>query len=703
MSPLCARSEAPPAELPDPRAKEAAAEEISIAETIVVTATAHEASSFELPYPAESLSGDELRTRRLVRTLPEALGDSAGVMVQKTSHGQGSPYLRGFTGFRTLFLVDGIRLNNSVLREGPNQYWAMVDVFALDELETVRGPVSVLYGSEAIGGTVQALTRRPPAAEAAPQISGHALYRYASAERSSVGRLELAGRLGPRLGYALGGSLKDFGDVEAGGEVGRQPRTGYDEQGLDLKLRYTLTPATELTAAYQQVAIDDAWRTHSTLFARSWRGTTIGGDQRRALDQRRSLGYVQLRHDRPRPIFDSLTASLSFHRQEEEQDRVRGDGRRDLQGFDVATWGAWLRLEKATGIGLWTYGLESYRDGVDSFQLRFDAAGELAQRAVQGPVADDATYRLWGAYVQNQLPVGGRLRLILGARYTRAEADARAVQDPVTGERIAVAGDWDQVVGSARFLLPLDRRGRLHFYGALSQAFRAPNLSDLTRFDSARTDEIETPSPHLEPETYLAYELGVKLRTPRAALELAAFHTAIDDMVIRVPTGAVVDGELEVTKANGGDGYSRGLELAAEARASGRVAVFANVTWNDGEVDTFPTSTSAEVREPLDRLMPLTAHLGVRWQGRKGWIESLATQAAAQDRLSTRDRADTQRIPPGGTPGYRVLTVRGGWRFDHRWTLSAAVENLTDEDYRIHGSGLNEPGRNFVASVEARF
>ncbi len=66
---------------------------------------------------------------------------------------------------------------------------------------------------------------------------------------------------------------------------------------------------------------------------------------------------------------------------------------------------------------------------------------------------------------------------------------------------------------------------------------------------------------------------------------------------------------------------------------------------------------------------------------RKGrWIEALVTVAARQDRLSSRDRGDTQRIPPGGTPGYTVATIRGGVTLLENVDLTLAVENFTDED-----------------------
>ena len=79
------------------------------------------------------------------------------------------------------------------------------------------------------------------------------------------------------------------------------------------------------------------------------------------------------------------------------------------------------------------------------------------------------------------------------------------------------------------------------------------------------------------------------------------------------------------------------------------------------------------------------------------------TIAGKADRLSTRDEGDTQRIPPGGTPGYTVLTVRGEWQARPDLTVSAALENLTDEDYRVHGSGQNEPGLNAVVGLNWKF
>ena len=68
------------------------------------------------------------------RSLPEVMQAFPGVQVQKTGHGQGSPFLRGFTGQRTVLLVDGIRFDDTVFREGPVQYWNTLDPESFAEI-----------------------------------------------------------------------------------------------------------------------------------------------------------------------------------------------------------------------------------------------------------------------------------------------------------------------------------------------------------------------------------------------------------------------------------------------------------------------------------------------------------------------------------------------------------------------------------------
>ena len=71
--------------------------------------------------------------------------------------------------------------------------------------------------------------------------------------------------------------------------------------------------------------------------------------------------------------------------------------------------------------------------------------------------------------------------------------------------------------------------------------------------------------------------------------------------------------------------------------------------------------------------------------------------------MNTRDRGDTQRIPPGGTPGYAVFNLKYGHQLTEALLLTLALENVTDEEYRIHGSGQNEPGINFIFGASMTF
>lgn len=680
-------------------------EEVPELPEVVVTAMRYGSDPAKTPYTTHVI-GQAEQEGQLPRTTPDALGGLPSVMVQKTGYGQGSPFMRGFTGFRTLMMVDGIRLNNSVFRDGPNQYWNTVDPYSIDRYDVVMGPASVLYGSDAIGGAVNALTLAPPAWNGQPVWSPKLEYRGATADESTQVRGGLAGRVSENLGITLGYTWKDFGDIKGGDEVGRQPHTGYDEYDYDSRVDYAFDGGAVLTLAHQHVDQEDAWRTHRTVYGIDWEGLKHGDDLVHSYDQQRTLTYARLEDgDLGGGLVDAYRLTLSRQEQVEDLYRVRADSSSDQQGFDVTTWGASLELESMTKAGRLVYGADYYEDRVDSYARKYKDDGSLKSTAIQGPVADDATYRLLGLFVQDTVEAGSRGLLVTpGARYTRAELDAGRMLDPVSGEAATKIDDWDEVTGSLRLLQPLGEDDQRAVFAGVSQGFRAPNLSDLTRLDVARSDEIETPVDDLSPEQFVSLEIGARARGERYTAEASWYYTWIDDLIVRTPTGREIDGAREVTKRNSGRGYVQGVELMFSYDVTEAWQVRFAGAWMEGEADTYPTAAAEKTRDYLSRLMPLTGQLALRWTPVETfWIEAVVDAADDADKLSADDQRDTQRIPPGGTPGYVVCALRSQIKITGSISLSLAVENLADEDYRIHGSGVNEPGRQLVAGLSCAF
>ncbi|NCC50678.1 MAG: TonB-dependent receptor [Spartobacteria bacterium] len=684
----------------------AADKEATMLPELVVTPARMERPWVATPYSVFSRTQEEIEREQMARTTPDIIERLPSVMVQKTSYGQGSPFLRGFTGYRTLFMIDGIRLNNSVFRDGPNQYWNTVDPFSLRDVELMLGPASVLYGSDAIGGTLNALTIDPPVYQNALSAGVRLYYRASSAEQSHIGRLQLSSALNQYLSFIVGATFKDFGDLKGGKDVGEQPHTGYQEKDYDIKANLTLSDHILLSVAHQTVQLDDAWRTHKTMYGIDWEGLSHGSDLRRSYDQHRHLSYASMKLFPEMRLLAQAELKVSYQMQAEDEFLIKGSGARQKQGFDCGTLGLSLSMVTPSDWGAWVYGTEYYRDRVHSYKDAYDKDGTLTKSYLQGPVADDATYDMFAAYAEDTLPLfDQRVDLVLGGRYTYAAADANKVINPLNGEPMTIDDSWNDLNGSIRMLYFLDDDRNVSVFAGLSQAFRAPNLSDMTRYDSARSDEIETPVSDLDPERYLTYELGLKARTAAVDAQWAAYYTRIRDMIIRTPTGQIIDGYHEVTKKNSGDGYIYGVEAAARCQFLKDWSIRAVGSWMQGKVDTYATSLSDKTEDYISRLMPPTAHFALRWQSpdRKWWAEASTDMAAKADKLSEGDKRDTQRIPPGGTPGYIVFGIHAGYNVTDDVSLSAACENIGDIDYRIHGSGVNEPGRNFEIAANVTF
>ncbi len=676
-------------------------------EPLEVSASRFEQSLADAPYSVAMTTAQDME-RKSVRSLPEALVELPGVMVQKTANGQGSPYLRGFTGYRTLALIDGVRYNNSVYRDGPNEYFSLIDHHTLERIELLEGPASVQYGSDAIGGTLNLLTRQSDfMAEPAGKIYAHGsqAYRYSSAENSHVTRTTGEVGSGGAWGLLLGFTREDFGDVKAA-KLGTQRQTGYDQYGIDARFDLKISDEWQLTLNHQDSAQDDVWRTHSTIFAESFYGSEIGTDLRRVKDQAHSLNYAKLSGKDLNTAIDEATLTLSLQTWDEDGDRIRSNGARILESFDSRMLGMDLQLKSDVPVGQLVYGVDAYFDRVDSARTDFKKDGSLDKVRIQGPVGDDSTSTLLGAYVQGIFPLGKRTELIAGSRFTRAMIDIGKFENPATGTASSFDDAWNNLSSSIRLSYDLSEDTDWKIWGGISQAFRAPNIGDLSRYGASRSNETEIAATDLDPEHFLTYELGLKGTQGPFTSSTTVYYTQIDDYITSTPTGNVVGGLTEVNKRNSGSGGVFGAELAGAWQLDDQWSIKGNLTYLKGDLESYVDASSFQtVKQPLSRIQPLTVNLALHWDSpdKKWWGELTGTFADRADRLSSGDEEDTQRIPPGGTPGYALLGLYGGYTVNEHLRVSLGLENLLNQAYRTHGSGSNEPGFGITTGITASF
>src|SRR5512140_3602463 len=174
---------------------------------VTVTATRNPKTVFRTASPVVVLDSSRIRST-LPNGVAELLRESPGVDITGTGANQGRPVIRGQRGQRILLLEDGIRLNNTRRQQDFGEIPALVSLDAIDRVEVVRGPASVLYGTDAIGGVINLITMQPTYGGAGNRLNGRASYNYSTSDRQQRPSTALSGQVG-RFGFVAAGSYRD--------------------------------------------------------------------------------------------------------------------------------------------------------------------------------------------------------------------------------------------------------------------------------------------------------------------------------------------------------------------------------------------------------------------------------------------------------------------------------------------------------------
>jgi len=701
-------------------------EDVGALGEVVVSASRSEQREQEVGRSVDVVPRREIE-QRLAQTVPDVLDESAGVAMQKTNAGAGAPIIRGFIGPQNVILIDGVRFNNSTFRTGPNQYLALIDPWSLERVEVLRGPGSVLYGSDALGGVIHLETLAPRKLEDR-MFGGSVRGGFGSAWMEGSGGTQVDFSSAPANAY-LGGTYALRQDLRAGGGD-KQPLSGFGDWHGRAKSVQDLGGGWSTTEVVLINAITDAGRTD-----------TAGIGKLSTADNTDLLAYARVQRAGA-GLFKGLTLNLSYHEMHETGYGYRcptgDDGSvKDLDGclglgLDVvnkrdkaedvvrtpgffATWEARFLDNRVRAM----LGGEGYFDFVSSSKKEAKVDdGWTWKEKDRGNYSDDSKYTMLGAFLNVDGDVvkidSSRVNLSGGVRFSYASAEAPDV--PGVGD---VTYDFSGVVGAAglKFL----QADWLNVYADFSQGFRAPNLQETTVLGNTGST-FEVPNDTLTPESANTVEVGTKVRTDWLKVSAAGFGTWVSDVFARetVPEaewkalGISADdvGELEVKRrVNADSAFYRGAEGFLAVGPFEGISVWANAAWIKADLD--PKSGESV---PARRIPPLMGAGGVKYQSDTPsfYAELYVKWAAAQDRLGPEDEKDLRICEDPAHPGqlledckgsesWMTLNLRGGYEPFDFLRVGATLENLLDTEYKYFGSGISAPGFNALLDLTATY
>ncbi|MGZ8559357.1 MAG: TonB-dependent receptor plug domain-containing protein [Chitinophagaceae bacterium] len=642
---------------------------------VVVTAQRHQQQSLFVPYSVNTLSQQYLGEMN-PRTTPEALMGMNGVFVQKTNHGGGSAFIRGVTGNQTLILVDGIRLNNSTFRYGPNQYLNTIDPYTIKKIEIAKGTGSVQYGSDAIGGVINMLTREPQFATNKSSLQGKVIGKYMTDDMEKTIRGE-ASYSAKRFALITGITKKNFGDLVGGDTTGRQSPSGYDEWSLDMKAKFLLKQNMQFTLANQFLQQKNVPVYHKVL---------LEDFAVNEMDlQQRLLSFARLNVQGKSSFFKEIETTFSFQQSiEGRNNRKNGSNSLRKETDRVNTVGFTTDIFSEFS-EIWTAnsGIELYYDKVGSTRKDINTQTGVSS-PMRGLYPDDSNYGNYSLYSLHHL----HYRKWIAEAGLRFNTFNIRIGDTSLGNVKISPSAW---VGNAALMYQLDKKQTV--YAAFSSGYRAPNIDDMGTLGIVDF-RYEIPTTDLQPEKSRHTEVGYKFQTKRLSGAIAAYYMHLTDLITRVKNGdQFINGYPVYKKENTEAAYIKGFETELNWKVMKQLNVIGGIAYAYGQ--------SISKKEPLRRIPPFNGRLMGTYRNNK-WLAAAEFQFAShQKRLAQGDK-DDNRIPAGGTRGWKVLNLYGGYKFSFI-QLNAGLQNIFNEDYRTHGSGINAVGRSGWLSVNFNF
>ena len=692
----------------------------------VISASKYRESSMIIPYMVDVLE-DNVLMESTGFSAADILEETGNILVQRTQGGGGSPILRGFEANKILLVVDGVRLNNAIYRNGHLQNSITIDNSILERTEVIFGPTSIMYGSDALGGVVHYYTKDPQlGVDSTTLFDAQAYMQYASAMNGITGHLDFT--VGKKRWASLTSiTYKELGDIRMGswrdptlgswGELMHyvdqvdgvdstlindnpliQLNTGYSQMDILQKIRYTPSQYVDWILNMQYSTSSDIDRFDKL---NDYSGDNLKYAQYYYGPQNRFLVSLKNVLKKDNPVFTNMTTLVAY--QSIDEDRYSRKFRNEellTQQEDVMVFSLNLDLVKIWGAKhKLHYGAELDYNLVESEAWYENIqTGEWQAAQTRYPEGGSQTWSA-SAYTSYKWIMNEKLVLNLGARYNYGTLYSSFDNPMLPYDEISMK--HGALSGSMGLVYSPSDRWRLN--AILSSGFRNPNVDDYGKV-RAKEDYVTVPNPDLSPEYTYNAEIGInRFIEDYMKIQLVGFYTYLDNAIVR--TGYQLNGEDSLyydgdqyritANYNAGEAYIYGASMDITANLNKNISLSGSINYTKGH------NLSDDV--PLGHIPPLFGRTSLTYRKSRFFLD---TYFVYQGWKYTEDFSPFGEDNEGeameyGFPSWWTANIKvgfGAWKY---LDFMLAVENLFDQFYKSYASGISAPGRNFI--VTARF
>jgi hemoglobin/transferrin/lactoferrin receptor protein len=719
----------------------------AIKEQVTVTATRAEISTNETAVPMSVVDRETIELKG-VNTIGDIFRTLPGTSTNNEGAFQVRPRIRGLESNRVLVLVDGERLNNSRTSTGQSGIeTGLVETSQIETVEVARGSGSVLYGTDALAGTINIITRdTPERRDSGFRFGGSLDTFYTSNENGRRGTLALNGS-GKYFAFRVAQSMERFDNYFAGdvsdvdldplhdqdlmitddGEVLNSQSHGSNSQAT---LRFFLNDTNTLKFNYERRR---AGNIGSAGLAGANTGTPGLTGVFNAFFPFNNRDKFNVRYD-VAALTDNLqriTAKAFYQTQHRNFTNILTVPP-VLPFFPgLYQFSETVTDTKTTGFDLqsdWLFGRHNVVAGVSWFKddntdrrlvITSSTASSTNRAFRNSRSVPDASLSNLGFFAQDDYRISKRLRLIGGVRFDRfvtvSEPTPEFALDPrLTAHQIEVLGltgltdgldiSYTSLTGDVGAVYELTRN--VNVSARLGRSFRAPNISERFFTDPGSAEGFLVGNPSLDPETGINFDTGIKVRTSRFAASATYFSNYFKNFLATIPAmDTTVEPPVPIQiitpgrppiqvyqTQNVNRARIQGFEVEVEAPIKislGYLTPYGNFSYLRGD--------NLSSNEPLDFISPFRTNLGFRWQnfGKSYYFDYEARIVSEQERLSQ----TFLDINGGPEPGFVSHNIRGGYYFRHErynFSVNLGLANLANNYFHEQFVFAPARGRSFT-------